>query len=56
MARMIPRNPVAAGVFAYGMWRKLSPAQRQLLLNAARTHGPKVAAAAAAAARSRRKG
>jgi hypothetical protein len=54
MARLLPTNPMAAGLFAYGMWRKLSPAQRRLLLQAARTHGPKVAAAAAAAARSRR--
>ena len=37
---------MAAGLFAYGLWRKLSPAQRRLLLEAARTHGPKVAAAA----------
>jgi len=46
MARLVPRNPVAAGLAAYGLWRKLTPAQRRLLLDAARTHGPKVAAAA----------
>jgi hypothetical protein len=47
-ARMprIPKNPVAAGMFAYGMWLKLTPQQRKLLLEAARTHGPKVASAA----------
>ena len=37
---------MAAGLVAYGLWRKLTPAQRRLLLEAARTHGPKVAAAA----------
>ena len=57
---------MAAGLAAYGLWRKLTPTQRRLLLDAARTHGPKVAAAArthgpkvaaaaAAAATSRRK-
>ena len=46
---------MAAGLLAYTMWRKLPPAQRRLLLNAARTHGPRVAAAAAAAAKARKK-
>ena len=55
MPRLIPTNPVAAGLFAYTMWRKLPPAQRRLLLDAARTHGPRVAAAAAAAAKARKK-
>ena len=50
MARLIPTNPMAAGLFAYTMWRKLPPAQRRLLLQAARAHGPRVAAAAASAA------
>jgi hypothetical protein len=62
----IPKNPVAAGMLAYSLWAKLSPAQRRMLLEAARTHGPrvaaaakshgpKVAAAAAAAAQARKK-
>jgi len=55
MPRLIPTNPVAAGLLAYTMWRKLPPAQRRLLLNAARTHGPRVAAAAAAAAKARKR-
>jgi hypothetical protein len=55
MARLIPTNPVTAGLFAYTMWRKLPPAQRRLLLQAARTHGPRVVAAAAAAAKARKK-
>jgi hypothetical protein len=53
MPPLIPKNPVAAGLFAYTMWRKLPPAQRRMLLQAARTHGPRVAAAAAAAAKTR---
>jgi hypothetical protein len=56
MSRLIPTNPVAAGMFAFTLWRKLPPAQRRLLLDAARTHGPRVAAAAATAARARKKG
>jgi hypothetical protein len=42
-------------MFAYGLWRKLSPEQRRVLLAAVRTHGPKVAAAATAAAKARKK-
>ena len=53
--RLRPTNPVAAGLFAYTLWRKLPPAQRRLLLNAALTHGPRVAAAATAAAKARKK-
>ena len=55
MPRLIPTNPVAAGWLAYTMWRKLPPAHRRLLLTAARTHGPRVAAAAAAAAKAHKK-
>jgi len=54
MARIFPKGPVATGVFVWGMWQKLTPAQRRVLLEAARRHGPKVAAATVAAARSRR--
>lgn len=55
MARVIPKTPVAAGMFAYGIWRKLPPAQQRMLLDAMRTHGPRVAAAAVAAAKARKK-
>jgi len=55
MPRSIPTNPVAAGWLAYTLWRKLPPAQRRVLLQAARTHGPRVAAAAAAAAKARKR-
>ncbi len=52
---LIPRNPVAATLLAYSLWKKLPPAQRRQLLDAARTHGPRVAAAAAAAAKARKR-
>ena len=55
MPRMFPKSPVATGVFVYTLWQKLSPAQKRALLDAARTHGPRLAAAAAAATQSRRK-
>jgi hypothetical protein len=63
----LPKTPVAAGMMAYGLWQRLTPEQRRVLLEAARTHGPRVAAAArthgpkvaaiaaAAAAQSRKK-
>jgi hypothetical protein len=37
----------------YKAWRRLPPKQRRQLLDVARTHGPKVAAAAAGAAKAR---
>ena len=55
MPRMFPKGPVATGVFVYGLWQRLTPAQKRVLLEAARRHGPKVAAATVAAARARRK-
>jgi TRAP-type C4-dicarboxylate transport system substrate-binding protein len=42
----IPKTPVAAGMMAYSLWQRLTPEQRRVLLEAARTHGPRVAAAA----------
>jgi len=42
----LPRSPVAASMMALSLWQRLTPAQRRLLFEAARTHGPKVAAAA----------
>jgi hypothetical protein len=42
----IPKSPVAAGMVAYSLWQRLTPEQRRMLLEAARKHGPKVAAAA----------
>ena len=46
----VPKSPIAIGWMLYGTWRKLPPTQRRQLLDAARTHGPRVASAAAAAA------
>ena len=55
MPRIFPKGPVATGVFVYGLWQRLTPAQKRVLLEAARRHGPKVAAATVAAAKARRK-
>ena len=55
MPRIFPKGPVATGVFVYGLWQRLTPAQKRVLLEAARRHGPTVAAATVAAARARRK-
>ena len=38
-------SPVALGLAAFRLWRRLPPAQRRMLLEVARTHGPRVAAA-----------
>ena len=46
----VPKSPMAVAWVLYGTWRRLPPAQRRQLLEAARTHGPRVASAAAAAA------
>jgi hypothetical protein len=47
----IKAYPVTAAFVLYRAWRRLPPHQRRLLLDAARTHGPTVAARAAAASR-----
>ena len=47
----VPRSPVAIAWVLYGTWSKLPPAQRRQLLDAARKHGPRVAAAATATAK-----
>jgi hypothetical protein len=52
----IPKGPVAIGWMLYGVWSKLPPKQRRQLLDAARTHGPRVASAAVAAAAARATG
>jgi hypothetical protein len=41
------------GFLLYRTWKRLPSKQRKQLLEAARTHGPRVAVAAAAAAKSR---
>ena len=46
-------SPIALGLAAFRLWRRLPPAQRRMLLEVARTQGPRVAAAAVAAASAR---
>jgi hypothetical protein len=36
-------GPLGLALTAYELWRRLPPKQRQQLLKAARTHGPKAA-------------
>ena len=43
----MPMSPVTTAYVLYKAWRRLPPQQRRLLLEAARTHGPMVAAMAA---------
>jgi hypothetical protein len=42
----VPKNPVAVAFALYKVWSALPPAQRQRVLEAARKHGPTVAAKA----------
>jgi hypothetical protein len=45
----IARRPGALGLAlaAYDVWRRLPPRQRRMLMESARTHGPKIASKAA---------
>ena len=45
MPRFRPTSPIGLAFGAFHLWRRLPPAQRRQVLQAARTHGPKVAAA-----------
>ena len=45
MARFRPTSPLGIALGAFHLWRRLPPAQRKRVLQTARTHGPKVAAA-----------
>jgi hypothetical protein len=40
-------GPIGLALTLYDVWRRLPPKQRKLVLQMARTHGPKVAAKAA---------
>jgi hypothetical protein len=55
MASMPPRGTIGMALAAYKLWRRLPPAQKRLVLDRARVHGPKAAAAAAAMLQSRKK-
>ena len=43
--RFRPTSPIGLALSAFQLWRRLPPAQRRQVVQAARTHGPKVAAA-----------
>jgi len=42
----IPRSTFGVALTLFEVWRRLPPKQRQMMLTAARKHGPRVAAAA----------
>ncbi len=42
---MRPTNPIGVAITAFELWRRLPPKQRKRVLQATRTHGPKIAAA-----------
>jgi hypothetical protein len=48
------RSPIGVALTAFELWRRLPPKQRQKMLKATRTHGPRVAAALLARRRTRR--
>lgn len=43
--RVFPTSPIGLALTAFHLWRRLPPAQRRQVMNMARVHGPKVAAA-----------
>jgi hypothetical protein len=47
-------GPVGLAFTAYDLWRRLPPSQRRRLLEATRTHGPRIASGAARRVRDRR--
>jgi hypothetical protein len=48
-------SPWAITIAAWDVWRRLPPAQRRQVVDAARKHGPKLAAGAAKAVTHRRR-
>ena len=52
--RFRPTSPLGLAFGAFHLWRRLPPAQRKRVVVAARTHGPKVAAAIMARRKARR--
>jgi hypothetical protein len=55
MAPMPPKGTIGMALAAYKLWRRLPPAQKRMVLDQARVHGPKAAAAAAALVKSRKR-
>jgi hypothetical protein len=51
---MPPKSTIGLAFAAYKLWRRLPPAQRALVFQQARKHGPKAAAAAGALIKSRK--
>jgi hypothetical protein len=51
---MPPKSTIGLALAAYKLWRRLPPAQRAVVFNHARKHGPKAAAAAGALIKSRK--
>jgi len=49
--RIRPPSPIGLAFGAFHLWRRLPPAQRRQVALAARTHGPRIAAAVLAATR-----
>jgi hypothetical protein len=43
--RLFPTSPLGLALTAFHLWRRLPPAHRRQVMNMARVHGPKVAAA-----------
>jgi hypothetical protein len=48
------RTPIGLALGAWRLWRRLPASQRRRLIQAARTHGPKLASAAMQRRRARR--
>lgn len=54
MPRFRPTSPLGLAFGAFHLWRRLPPAQRKRVIAAARTHGPRVAAAMLARRKARK--
>lgn len=52
---MPPKGTIGMALAAFRLWQRLPPAQRRAVLDQARKHGPKAAAAAATILKSRKK-
>jgi hypothetical protein len=55
MGFMPPKGTIGMALAAYKLWRRLPPAQKRLVLDQARVHGPKAGAAATALLKSKKK-
>ena len=52
---MPPKSTIGMALAAYRLWRRLPPAQKRAVLDQARRHGPKAAAAAGALLKSKKR-